>query len=44
MFSNGNLLSEEIIKSLTTTNNILNPSLDYLGDEIRVKFNGSCLK
>ena len=37
-------LSDEIIKSPTTTNNILNPSLDYLGVTARVKFNGSCLK
>ena len=37
-------LSDEFIKFPVTTNNILNPSLDFVGDRIRGKFNGSCLK
>ena len=36
--------SDESIKSPTTNNNILDPSLNYLRAKIRVKFNGSCLK
>ena len=34
-------LSDEIIKSLSAPNNILDPSLDYLGAQKRVKLNGS---
>ena len=36
-------LSDEIIKSSATNNNFLNPSLDYPGAKIRVKFNGCCI-
>ena len=36
-------LSDESIKP-TTSNKVLNPSLDYVGTKIRVKFNGDCLK
>ena len=37
-------LSDESIKASTTINKIFNPSLDYVGNKIRVKFNGDCLK
>ena len=37
-------LSDESIKSLTASNRILNPSLNYVGNKIRVKFSGDCLK
>ena len=37
-------LSDESSKSPITSNKILNPSLDYVGDKIRVKFNEDCLK
>ena len=37
-------LSDESIKPPTTTYNVLNTLLDYYGNKIRVKFNGSCLK
>ena len=37
-------MSDESIKAPTTSNKILNPSLDYVGTKIRVKFNGDCLK
>ena len=37
-------MSDESIKSPTTSNKILNPSLYYVGTKIRVKFNGDCLK
>ena len=37
-------MSDERIKSPSAPNNSLDPSLDYLGSKIRVKFNGSCLK
>ena len=37
-------MSNESIKAPTTTNKILNPSLDYVGSKIRVKFSGDCLK
>ena len=37
-------LSDEKINSITASNHIFTPSLDYLGPKIRVKFNGSCLK
>ena len=30
-------LSDESIKPLTTSNKVLNPSLDYVGSKIRVK-------
>ena len=36
-------MSNESIKP-TTSNKILNPSLDYVGTKIRVKFSGDCLK
>ena len=32
------------IKSPSARNNILDPSLDYLGAKIKIKFNGNCLK
>ena len=37
-------LSDESNKSPSTSNKMLNPSLDYGGTKIRVKFNGDCLK
>ena len=37
-------LSDESIKSPATSDNSLSPLIDYLGDKIRLKFNGSCLK
>ena len=37
-------LSDESIKAPTTSNKILNPSLDYVDTKIRVKFRGDCLK
>ena len=37
-------LSDESIKPPTAPNKILNPSLDFVGTKIRVKFNGDCLK
>ena len=37
-------LSDESIKPPSTTNNILNPLLDYVGTKARVEFKGSCLK
>ena len=37
-------LSDESIKFPTTSNKILNLSLDYVGNKIRVNFNGDCLK
>ena len=37
-------LSDQSIKAPTTPNKILNPSLDYVGSKIRVKFSGDCLK
>ena len=37
-------LSDESVKSPSAANNFLDHSLDYFGDKIRVKFNGSCLK
>ena len=37
-------LPDESIKPLTSPNKILNPSLDYVGNKIRVKFNGDFLK
>ena len=35
-------LSDESIKPPTTTNNFLNPSLDYVGTKAKVKFSGDC--
>ena len=37
-------LSNEIIKTPSTSNDFLNPLLDYVSTKIRVKFNGSYLK
>ena len=37
-------MSDESIKPPTTSNKILNPSLDFVGTKARVKFNGDCLK
>ena len=37
-------LSNERIKTPSTSRNFLNPLLDYVNTEIRVKFSGSCLK
>ena len=37
-------LSDESIKSPTTSNNNLNPELSHYDSDIRVKFTGSCLK
>ena len=37
-------LSVEIVKSPTTSDNSLNPALNYYGTKIRVTFTGSCLK
>ena len=37
-------LSNESIKPLTTSENSLNPELNYYGTKTRVKFTGSCLK
>ena len=37
-------LSDESIKPPTTSDKMLNPSLDYVGTKARVKFNGDCLK
>ena len=37
-------LSNESIKIPSTSNNFLNPLLDYVNTNIRVKFSGSCLK
>ena len=37
-------LSNESIKPPTTSNKMLNPSLDFVGTKARVKFNGDCLK
>ena len=36
-------LSDESIKPSTTSNNILNLLLDYVGTKIRIAFKGSCL-
>ena len=35
---------DEKINSITTSNHMVTPSLDYLGTKIKVKFSGSCLK
>ena len=37
-------LSNESIKTLSTSNNFLNSLLNYVGTKTRVKFSGSCLK
>ena len=38
-------MSDESIKPPTTSNKIINPSLDYVGSKIRVRFfSGECLK
>ena len=37
-------LSEESIKHPSTSDNIYDSLLNYVGTKIRVKFNGSCLK
>ena len=37
-------MSNESIKVPYTASNFLGPYLDYLGNKIRVKFSGSCLK
>ena len=37
-------MSNESIKPPSTSNKMLNPSVDYVGTKIRVKFNGDCLK
>ena len=46
IFRYGNLkgLSGESIKAPTTSNKMLNPSLNYVGSKTRVKFNGDCLR
>ena len=37
-------LSDESIKSPSTSNKMLNPSVNDVGTKTRVKFNGDCLK
>ena len=37
-------MSDESIKAPATSDNILAPSLDYIGVRTRVKFDGQCLK
>ena len=37
-------LSDESIKAPNTPDKILNPSLDHVGTEARVRFSGDCLK
>ena len=37
-------MSDESIKPPATSDNSLSPLIDYLGDKIRLKFNGGCLK
>ena len=37
-------LSDESMKTPSTSNNFLNPLLDYVSTKIGVKFSGSCLK
>ena len=37
-------MSDKSIKPPSTSNNILNPLLNYVGTKIRVEFKGSCLK
>ena len=37
-------LSDENIKAPTTSTRILNPTLNFVGNKLRVKFSGNCLK
>ena len=37
-------MPDESVKNPSAPNNFLDPSLDYFGDKIRVKFSGYCLK
>ena len=37
-------MSDESFKPPATSDNSLNPALNYYGTKIRVKFTGSCLK
>ena len=37
-------LSAQSVKPPTTSNKLLNPSLNYVSSKIRVKFGGDCLK
>ena len=37
-------MSDESIKPPSTSNKMLNPSVNYVGTKVRVKFNGDCLK
>ena len=37
-------MPDESIKAPTTSNKILNPSLNYAGTKIRIKVRGDCLK
>ena len=37
-------MSDESINALASSNDILNPSLNYIGSNIRVEIKGSCLK
>ena len=37
-------MSDESINPPATSDNSLSPLIDYLGDKIRLKFNGGCLK
>ena len=37
-------MSDESFKPLTTSNKMLNPSVDYIGTKARVKLNVDCLK
>ena len=34
----------KVLKRPTTSNKILNPSPNYVGSKIRLKFDGDCLK
>ena len=38
------VLSDESIKPPSTSNKVLNPSLDFVGTKAKAKFNGDCLK
>ena len=37
-------LSNKSFKAMSTSDNSLNPTLDYYGTQIRVKLTGNCLK
>ena len=37
-------MSDQSIKAPSTPSKFLNPSLDYVGSRIRVRFTGDCLK